>query len=64
MRPATTMRHHPLTPNRLWLALTLWGLLFVGLVYGGSLALAAGRDHQQRGSPVQGLAGGAGPLAK
>ncbi|MEZ4513464.1 MAG: hypothetical protein R3C62_16475 [Chloroflexota bacterium] len=39
MRPATTMRHHPLTPNRLWLALTLWGLLFVGLVYGGSLAL-------------------------
>lgn len=33
------MRHHPLTPSRLWLALTLWGLLLIGLVYGRSLAL-------------------------
>ena len=33
------MRQHPLTPNRLWLALALWGLLLIGLVYGRSLSL-------------------------
>lgn len=33
------MHPHPPSPHRPWLALTLWGLLLIGLVYGRSLTL-------------------------